>query len=959
MGVPLHNRAVKPTTSSASAGTPSVVNAPAKAVVATPAPSSQSPEDDLTRAVWSTAKQNDLPDSSFAYVAPGGKKDSEGKTTPRSLRYLPYKDADGAVDAAHVRNALARLDQANIPASAKASAKKKLVAAAKSVGVEVSDDSEEDRAADPATLTRAADHPDHPAQINATFYAPIMRRDDDNWEVEGVLTSEAIDTYGTIFDYESAKRAVEAWAGNVREMHQLKAVGRRIAFACDDANRQITIRTRISKGARDTWEKVVDGTLTGYSIGAYDAKKTTRVVEGRAVPVYTDYKYGEVSLVDVPSNPDAAASGLVIARAASVSDSGEDEVSDQVDDLAPDEHPTSTSTSTSTQEPEPADTPSEPAAPAAAPEPTAEAEAPAAPEQNDQARVASAIPSTPVAPFPGVKASVADILNLVPELQSLDADRQTMLVRALGAFYQGNQPAQQHTSAPVPTAAPPAITPHQAVVMAEATRASIGLGNGAGFAGNDLDAPDTGADPNQPIGKAMLQDDGQAHSEHTHPHGNDYDPLHLHAHTHAHQDGTSHSHPHMHNHAHHDHFGDPAHSHPHTHTHDHSHEYRAYAPDLSHAEEPQPVQAIVGDPAQHVAVETPHSETTTRAASHAPFSGTHSHSHPAFGSQGDDETHEHEHSHDNDADHSHSHEEASGDDEGDEGERAVQGGEHPTVTEEAPEAPTAADTDPLTQDESLTRAGQRISADTRTGLHEAALAILRVCGCPVCQDAISLYDPDDDGDDDVDAAGDTDQDMAGADSDANDESEDGNGERLARQTHSMLTRRAKVQRIKQVRLTRRAVETALTQQVQQQIAPITQQLRAITARLTAVNASSHAQQTNAVQAPGTDTELTRMVAQQDELRASMEAVRGLVERIAAQPASPGPYLRAADKTLALGGGAILDASAPLTPTTGDLDSATLQRAVQQLQRNGHLRSQDEQISAATAILTQQMREGRR
>lgn len=43
------------------------------------------------------------------------------------------------------------------------------------------------------------------------------------------------------------------------------------------------------------------------------------------------------------------------------------------------------------------------------------------------------------------------------------------------------------------------------------------------------------------------------------------------------------------------------------------------------------------------------------ATSHAPFDGTHTHAHPAFGEQGDDDSHEHEHSHDGDADHQHAH----------------------------------------------------------------------------------------------------------------------------------------------------------------------------------------------------------------------------------------------------------------------------------------------------------------
>jgi len=61
--------------------------------------------------VWSTKYINDLPDSCFAYIEPGGKKDEEGKTKPRSLRHFPYKDKDGKIDLPHLRNALARVPQ--------------------------------------------------------------------------------------------------------------------------------------------------------------------------------------------------------------------------------------------------------------------------------------------------------------------------------------------------------------------------------------------------------------------------------------------------------------------------------------------------------------------------------------------------------------------------------------------------------------------------------------------------------------------------------------------------------------------------------------------------------------------------------------------------------------------------------------------------------------------------------
>ena len=72
------------------------------------------------RDVWTTAYVNDLPDSSFLYIGPGGSKDSEGKTTPRSLRYFPVKDANGKPDAAHINNAMARVNQLDVPASTRA-----------------------------------------------------------------------------------------------------------------------------------------------------------------------------------------------------------------------------------------------------------------------------------------------------------------------------------------------------------------------------------------------------------------------------------------------------------------------------------------------------------------------------------------------------------------------------------------------------------------------------------------------------------------------------------------------------------------------------------------------------------------------------------------------------------------------------------------------------------------------
>ena len=82
------------------------------------------------KAAMSNASINDLPDSDFAYIEPGGKKDEVGKTTPRSLRHFPVHDK------AHARNALSRAPQS--PFGDKAMPKIK--AAARKFGIKVSAD---------------------------------------------------------------------------------------------------------------------------------------------------------------------------------------------------------------------------------------------------------------------------------------------------------------------------------------------------------------------------------------------------------------------------------------------------------------------------------------------------------------------------------------------------------------------------------------------------------------------------------------------------------------------------------------------------------------------------------------------------------------------------------------------------------------------------------------------------
>lgn len=91
----------------------------------------------VQKAQMSTSSINDLPDSAFAHIEPGGKKDAEGKTTPRDLRHYPVHDE------AHAKDALGRA-QAQINGGKPdgkriaQAAMPKIKAAAKKFGVSVS-----------------------------------------------------------------------------------------------------------------------------------------------------------------------------------------------------------------------------------------------------------------------------------------------------------------------------------------------------------------------------------------------------------------------------------------------------------------------------------------------------------------------------------------------------------------------------------------------------------------------------------------------------------------------------------------------------------------------------------------------------------------------------------------------------------------------------------------------------
>ena len=141
---------------------------------------------------------------------------------------------------------------------------------------------------------------------------PFSKVDKERRTVSGFATLDNVDKQDDIVTTEASLKAFKKFRGNIREMHQPSAVGKMVSFKEDkyyDTKSEkmyngVLVSAYISKGAQNAWEKVLDGTYTGFSIGgkmnkwdeAYDdqVQKQIRVIK--------DYDLVELSLVDSPAN---------------------------------------------------------------------------------------------------------------------------------------------------------------------------------------------------------------------------------------------------------------------------------------------------------------------------------------------------------------------------------------------------------------------------------------------------------------------------------------------------------------------------------------------------------------------------------------------------------------------------------------------------------------------------------
>jgi hypothetical protein len=147
---------------------------------------------------------------------------------------------------------------------------------------------------------------------NVRLSMPFSKVDVERRIVSGFATLDNIDKQADIVTTEASVKAFSKFRGNIREMHQPTAVGKMISFKEDkyfdpEAKKfysGVYVSTYISKGAQNTWEKVLDGTLSGFSIGGkmnkwddgYDEKMDSKI------RIIKDYDLVELSLVDNPAN---------------------------------------------------------------------------------------------------------------------------------------------------------------------------------------------------------------------------------------------------------------------------------------------------------------------------------------------------------------------------------------------------------------------------------------------------------------------------------------------------------------------------------------------------------------------------------------------------------------------------------------------------------------------------------
>jgi hypothetical protein len=147
---------------------------------------------------------------------------------------------------------------------------------------------------------------------NIVLSVPFTKVNREKRTVSGFATLDNVDQTGDMVTAEASMKAFENFRGNIREMHGSNAVGKMLSFRpetyYDPETKEfyngVYVDAYVSKGAQDTWEKVLDGTLAGFSIGGKITESDSEVNKSTGKPVrfIKGYELMELSIVDSPAN---------------------------------------------------------------------------------------------------------------------------------------------------------------------------------------------------------------------------------------------------------------------------------------------------------------------------------------------------------------------------------------------------------------------------------------------------------------------------------------------------------------------------------------------------------------------------------------------------------------------------------------------------------------------------------
>jgi hypothetical protein len=278
-------------------------------------------DNETQKAVWSTAYINNLPDAAFAWIEPGGKKDSEGKTVPRTLRHLPHHGPgvklgteNSSVDLIHLRAARARVNQ--IPEAGRSKASAHLEAHAKALlgG----------RSIESAVVRR-----------DFTFEIKTINREERSLRM--VASTNALDSYGDVVEqhwdlsHYRANPVVLYWH-NRKATTLAETLPLGVSRSTEVVNGQLEYEPqftddRVNPEVERIWQGVLQGVIRTSSVGFTPGEIEKKFDEATQKTIYhvgtpeRPNVLKEISIAPMPANHQAVAlSGDEGADAPSIAD---------------------------------------------------------------------------------------------------------------------------------------------------------------------------------------------------------------------------------------------------------------------------------------------------------------------------------------------------------------------------------------------------------------------------------------------------------------------------------------------------------------------------------------------------------------------------------------------------------------------------------------------------------------